>query len=144
MEKDTMTSLMTSFIRHPFLALMMFLAGYFMTISVRANAQDTMVTGDAIKLEKNKDALITGQIVEVGDTYFDMESNGKLLRIFLSKVDMRDSADAVFSRGMHVTVRGEMRGEEFGRTNVRAESVVATATPTATILTDPETRDRRD
>lgn len=140
----TMTSLMTSFVRHPFLAFMMFLAGYFMTITVRANAQDTIVTGDTIKLQENEGALITGKITEVKDSYFDMESNGKLLRIFLKDVDMRDKADKVFSAGMHVTVKGELKGEEFGRTNVRAESVVASATPTATILVDPETRDHDD
>ena len=131
-----MTSLMTSFVRHPFLALMIFLAGYFMTISVRANAQDTIVTGDAIQLQDDDSALITGRIIEVKDQYFDMESSGKVLRVSTRKVDLGASADSVLVKGMHVSVRGEMKREEFGRMLVDAESVVASASPSATVIED--------
>lgn len=133
-----MTSLMTSFVRHPLLALMMFLAGYFMTISVRANAQDMVVTGDAVQVQDDESALITGHITDVKKDHFDMESNGKTLRVFLTKVDMKSEADTVFTPGMHVSVKGELRGEEFGRTIVRAENVVASAAPTATVIADPD------
>lgn len=137
-----MTSLMTPFIRHPFLALMMFMAGYFLTISVKANAQDTLVTtGDTIRIEKNEAATITGRIVAVEGDYFDMESSGRTLRVFVRDVDIaRGQADTVFSPGMFVTVKGEMRGEEFDRTLVRAESVTASSAPTTTILTDQDSR----
>ncbi len=127
---------MISMFRHPILALLMFITAYFVTISVRANAQDTVVTGDTIQLQEDQKALMTGRITEVADAHFDMESNGKTLRIFLKDVDLKRSADGVFSPGMYVTVRGDLRGEEFGKTLVRADSVVASATPTATIVED--------
>lgn len=127
---------MTSLIKHPFLALMMFLAGYFTTVTLKANAQDTLVTGDAIQLNENHGALVTGKIVNVDDTYFDMESNGKQMRVFLKDVKLRQKASSVLSKGMNVTVRGTFHGEEFGRMLMDAENVVASASPSATIMDD--------
>lgn len=120
--------------KHPLLAALMFITAYFTTISVKANAQDTVVTGDAVQVQQNDESLITGTITDVDDRYFDMDSNGKTMRIMLHDVKMSADADDVFAIGMNVTVRGEFRGEEFGRTIVYAENVVASTGPTSTLI----------
>lgn len=126
-------------VKHPFLILMIFIASYFTTVSIKANAQETLVTGDAIQLQSNEKALITGTITEVKDGYFDMSSNDKNLRVYLKDVELNAPADKVLSRGMNVTVRGDMRGEEFGRTIVRAKNVVASNKAAATFIPDRQT-----
>lgn len=121
-------------IKHPFLTLLMFIAAYFTTVSINANAQDTLVTGDAIQLQANQKALITGTITKVNDDNFEMSSNGKTLRIFLKDVEMAGAADTVFQPGMNVSVQGDMKGENFGMMEVRAKSIVASKDPTSTYI----------
>lgn len=124
-------------IKHPFLMFMMFIAAYFTTVSLKANAQDTMVTGDAVQLQSNDNSLITGTITAVDREYFDMVSNESELRVYLLKVDMKGPASSVLSPGMNVSVSGEIRGEEFGRTIVRAKNVVASHGAVSTYIPDP-------
>ncbi len=125
---------MTALIKHPLLAAMMFVTAYFTTITVKANAQDTVVTGDAVQVREGAGSLITGTITDVNDRYFDMDSNGKTMRVMLYDVGLKADADDVFTAGMNVTVRGEFSGEEFGRTIVRADNVVASTGPTTTLM----------
>jgi len=123
-------------VRHPFLVLMIFTAAYFTTITVKANAQDAQVQGDAIQVQSNDQAVITGTITKIADDNFEMSSNSKVLRIFLSDIDMKGPPSSIFRVGENVSVRGDLRGTDFGVMEVRAKSVVASANPAANHMTD--------
>lgn len=105
-----------------FLATLMFLASYMIT--VRVNAQPA--TQDAIQLNANQGAVITGTIKEADENFVIIDSAGKDMKIVLNRVKMQGEADTVFQPGMSVTVEGKMDGNDFGMPLVEAYSITAT------------------
>lgn len=105
-----------------FLAALMFLASYMIT--VRVNAQPA--TQDAIQLNANQGAVITGTIKEADENFVIIDSAGKDMKIVLNRVKMQGEADTVFQPGMSVTVEGKMDGNDFGMPLVEAYSITAT------------------
>ena len=106
---------------HARIALVMFCVGYFTTITVNA--------ADAIQLNANNTAVITGTVKEAAENYLIIDSAGKDMKIVLDEVHLKAPADTVFERGMLVSVDGEIKGEDFGVPIVEAKSVTATEPP---------------
>lgn len=105
-----------------FLAMLMFLASYMIT--VRVNAQPA--AQDAIQLNASEGAVITGTIKEADENFVIIDSAGKDMKIVLDRVKMQGEADTVFQPGMNVTVEGKMDGDDFGMPLVEAYSITAT------------------
>ena len=109
------------------LGAMIFTAAYLTTITV--NAQETQATGDAIQLNENGSSVITGTIKDADENWVLIDSAGKDIRINLDRVELKDEADEIFTKGMMVTVDGEMEGNDFGVPVVDARSITATEAP---------------
>lgn len=105
-------------------AFLLFTCAYFMTITV--NAQETVVPGDAILVQENNDAIITGTIVSLDDDSMRINASGKDMIVDLDNVDLNTEAGSLFQRGMKVSVRGELEGDDFGTPIIDARSVTAT------------------
>ena len=104
------------------LATMIFIASYMIT--VRVNAQPA--TQDAIQLNANQGAVVTGTIKEADENFVIIDSAGKDMKIVLDRVKMQGEADTVFQPGMNVTVEGKMDGDDFGMPLFEAYSITAT------------------
>ncbi|PZQ47875.1 MAG: hypothetical protein DI551_02620 [Micavibrio aeruginosavorus] len=117
------------------LAILMFTASYLTTITVKANAQAEAgylgsdlapVQKDAIQLNANRTAVITGTVKEADENFLIIDSAGKEMKVILDDVHLQSPADTVFEPGMMVTVDGRMTGDDFGTPVVKAASVTAT------------------
>lgn len=97
-------------------------------MSVSVNAQ-TAPSNDAIQLNANKTAVMTGTVKSADENWVIIDSAGKEMKIVLDKVNLKDEADTVFEPGMSVTVEGELKGDDFGAPLVEASSITAVATP---------------
>ncbi len=103
------------------IAVLMFCAGFFITIHVNA--------ADAIQLNSNDTAVITGTVKEADENFIIIDSAGKEMKIVLDDVKLNAPADTMFERGMLVSVDGEIAGEDFGVPIIKAKSVTATEAP---------------
>ncbi len=107
-----------------FFAALIFVAAYMTTISVKA--QDVAVHGgDAIQLNANSHAVITGTVISADENFVMIDSAGKELKIILDRVDLTSPADEMFRKGMVVSVDGKMKGDDFGTPIVEAYSITA-------------------
>jgi hypothetical protein len=107
-----------------FLAVMMFMSAYF--LSVRVNAQGA---ADVVQLNENAPALITGTITAASGNIVMIDSGGKPMKIVLDEVELKAPAEDIFTVGTNVSVQGEITGDDFGTTLVEASSITA-VTPT--------------
>ncbi len=105
-----------------FLAALMFIAAYFTTITVNAQA-------DAIQLNANNTAVITGTVKEADENFLIVNSAGKDMKIVLDDVHLQGPADTVFEPGMTVSAEGRMTGDDFGMPLFKASSITATEAP---------------
>ena len=112
--------------RRFFSGTLIFMAAYFVTISVNASAPSANpAKPDVIQLKENGPAVITGTVVSADDNFVIINSAGTEMKITLEKVDMKDEADTLFKPGMEVSVEGEMTGNDFGTPVVSAKTITA-------------------
>lgn len=106
--------------------IFIFLAAYMTSISIEANAQSAPLQGDAIQLNSNNTAVITGTVISADENFVIINSAGKEMKIVLDRVDLKGEADELLDKGMLVTVDGRMEGDDFGLPVVDAYSITAT------------------
>lgn len=119
-----------------FLFLLLFAAAYMISVSVRAQGDDTTIVvgpGDAIQLNDNNDALITGTIVSAAGRTLIIDSAGRQMRVDLSDVKTQGQADELFRPGMAATVNGTIEGDHFGMPLIRATSITVSESPASVI-----------
>lgn len=116
-----------------FMTFLIFAAAYLVTVSVRAQDAVIVGPGDAIQLNENDQALITGTITSVDKGSIIINSASREMKVDLSDVKMKTAASDIFKPGMSVTINGEMNGDDFGMPVVKAKSITASETPTAVI-----------
>lgn len=120
------------FARRLFSGGLIFIAAYFVTISVNAGqASGPANPPDVIQLNADAPGVVTGTVVEAEEEYIIIDSAGRQMRINLEEVDLENDAGTVFTVGMDVTVEGDMEGEDFGMPVMLARSVTARETPKA-------------
>lgn len=120
----------------------MFVAAYMTTITVNAQtvvdgqvqgATTTMTTGDAISLGSGDSAVLTGTIVDADENWVLVRSSGKEIKVILDDVNLKDEADNVFKKGQQVSVKGSMKGDDFGTPLMRAKNITASENAAVTI-----------
>jgi hypothetical protein len=100
-----------------FFAFAIFVFAYLCSISVKAQ--------EAIQLNENDTAIVTGIIVNAEDDFLVVNTAGNNMHVTLGDVDLKQEADEVFQPGMSVEVVGEMEGNYFGMPVIQAKSVTA-------------------
>lgn len=117
--------------RRFFSGAMIFVAAYFVTISVNAQTS-AQPAPDVIQMNDNGPTIVTGTITEVNGNVVNIDSGGTPMRVNLEEVELRGGAEDVFKLGMDVTVTGEMTGNDFGTPIIKATQITAREMPAAT------------
>lgn len=117
-------------VRRTVFAALMFIAAYFTTITVNAQA-------DVIQLGQNKAAVVTGSVVRADENFVIIDSAGKQMKIVLDDVDLQGEADTLFSPGMIVSADGRITGDDFGMPIFEAKNITATEAPAGDVPPAP-------
>ena len=126
------------FVQKSFLAMICFTFAYLTTITVNAQQQETIVTGDTIHIDNSDNTIVSGVIDTVDDGVIELVSGETRVRIGTRNLNLKSPAEDIFKPGMNITVKGDMEKGDFGTMVVDADNITMSTNPSATYLRDPQ------